>query len=273
MSAERHGGVAVDADVVWVSDASRSTLLRIDAATGRVLLELPTGAPDRRDSGLAAADGQVWVANLGGTVGALDGATGIVARVTTGDGEPAAVALDDRWAWVATHGTGGGLVRLDRARPDREPIAVTLPESGFAVAVAGDTVWVAGLDGRVFAIDAASATLVRTWEVGGAPRGLAVTDEDVWVSLRDARELVRLDATTGKEVARIPVEGQPWPVTAGGGFVWVATLEGRLFRVDPALNEVTAEGHVGPQARGVAVGTSHVWVTSQSGVVTRVPLD
>lgn len=267
-------GVAVDAGVVWVSDASRSTVLRIDAATRKVVGELPTGAPDPRDSGLAASGGQVWVANLGGTVGVLDAATGdMVARVTTGDGEPAAVAVDGRWAWVATHGEGGGLVRLDRARPDRDPVAVVLPESGFAVAVAGDRAWVAGLDGRVFAIDAKDATVVGTFDLGGAPRGVAVQDGDVWVSLRDARAVVRLDGDTGKQVARIPLDGQPWPVAVGGGFVWVATLDGRLLRIDPALNEVTGEAQVGPEARGIAVATDRVWVTSQSGVVSSVALD
>lgn len=267
-------GVAIVGDSVWVSDGSGGTLLQVDASGGAVIAEVATGAPDPRDAGVVAADGQLWVANLGGTVGVLDAATGqVVARVTTGEGEPAAVALDDRWAWVPTHGPGGGLVRFDRARPDSEPLAVALPESGFAVAVDGETAWVAGLDGRVFAVDAPSGKVVRTFAVGGAPRGVAVADGDVWVSLRDARAVVRLDATTGAEVARIPAGGRPWPVASGAGFVWVATLEGRLLRVDPARDEVTAEAEVGREARGVAVGASAVWVTSQFGVLTRVSME
>lgn len=264
-------GVAVGADTVWVSDVSRGRLLRIDPATTGVAGEVATGAPDPRDAGLAVAGGQVWVANLGGTVAVVDAATARpVARVGTGGGEPAAVVLDERWAWVPTHGAGGGLVRLERARPDAGAVPVALAESGFAVAVAGATVWVAGLEGRVFAVDAATAMVTRTVEVGGAPRGVAVAAGDVWVSLRDARALVRLDGTTGAEVARIPTGGQPWPVAAGDGFVWVATLEGRLLRVDPARNAITARAKVAPQARGVAVGTGTVWVASQSGVLTRV---
>ncbi len=263
--------VAVAGDAVWVGDAARGAVARVDAASGDLVAEFATGAPDPRDAGIAVADGQLWVANLGGTVGVLDAVTGQAAgRVAMGEGEPAAVALDDRWAWVPTHGPGGGLVRLDRTRPSTDPLRVALPESGFAVTVADETVWVAGLDGRVFAIDAPSARVVRTFDVGGAPRGVAVADGDVWVTLRDARAVVRLDATSGDEVARIPTGGQPWPVAAGGGYVWVATLEGRLLRIDPTRNDVTAEAEVGPEARGVAVGASDVWVASQSGVLTRV---
>lgn len=263
-------GIAVDGDTVWVSDASRATLLRFDGAGGTLAAELPTGAPDPRDAGIAVVGGQLWVANLGGTVGVLDSSTGEpVARVATGAGEPAAVALDDRWAWVPTHGPGGGLARLDRARPDAGPVTVALPESGFAVAVDGNVVWVAGLDGRVFAVDADRAELVRTIEVGGAPRGVVVAGGDVWVSLRDDRAVVRLDATTGEEVARIATGGQPWPIAAGGGFVWTATLEGRLLRLDPAEDRVTAEANVGPNPRSIAVGAGAVWVASQSGTVTR----
>lgn len=264
-------GVAVDDGAVWMSDTSRATVLQVDAALGAVVAEFATGASDPRDAGVAVVDGRVWIANLGGTVGVLDAATGQpIVRVDTGDGEPAAVAIDERWAWVATHGPGGGLVRLDRARPDTGSVTVALPESGFAVATDEDLVWVAGLEGRVFAVDADAGTVVRTVEVDDAPRGVAVAHGDVWVSLRDARAVVRLDAATGKEVARIATDGQPLPVAAGGGYVWVATLEGRLLRIDPARNSITAEAEVAPQPRGVAVGADAVWVASQTGGLARV---
>lgn len=264
-------GVAVDGETVLVSDATRGALLKIDAATGDVLGEIATGAPDPRDTGLALRDGQLWVANLGGTVGVIPLATGqLVTRVATGDGEAAAVALDDRWAWVATHGPGGGLVRLDRDDPRLGILAIALPESGFAAAVADTTVWVAGLERRVFAVATATATVQRTIDVGGAPRGLALADGDLWVSLRDERAVVRIDATTGSEIARIDTVGRPWPVAADGETVWVATLDGQLLRIDSSTNTVTARATVGTEPRGIAVTDGAVWVASQSGSVTRV---
>lgn len=264
-------GVAVDAGAVWMSDAARGVVLQIDAASGEVLGEIATGAPDPRDTGIALADGQLWVANLGGSVGVVDLATGQpVARAATGEGEPAAVVLDDRWAWVSTHGPGGGLVRLDRDDPQGDPLLLTLPESGFAAALSNGTVWVAGLERRVFAIDAATGSVARTIDAGAAPRGIAVADGDLWVSLRDERAVVRIDAATGDEIARIDTGGQPWPIAADRDTVWVATLEGRLLRIDTSTNAVTARATVGPDARGVAVTEDAVWATGQSGSVTRV---
>lgn len=264
-------GVAVDGETVWVSDAARGVLLEIDAATGDMLGEVATGAPDPREAGLALRDGQLWVANLGGTVGVVDLATRqAVARADAGDGEPAAVVLDDKWAWVPTHGPGGGLVRLDRDDPQLGLLAVALPESGFAAAVADGTVWVAGLERRVFAVDTATGTVQRSIDVGGAPRGVAVADGDVWVSLRDERAVARIDATTGDEIVRIDTAGQPWPIAAGRNVLWVATLEGRLLRIDPTTNAVTAQATVATDARGIAVTDGAVWVTSQSGSVSRV---
>jgi len=63
---------------------------------------------------------------------------------------------------------------------------------------------------------------------------VAVAAGDVWVSLRDAGSVVRVDGDSVEELERIPVDRQPWPVAAGGGFVWVATGAGRLLRIDPA---------------------------------------
>lgn len=233
-------GIAADGATVWVTDAARGTLLQIDAATGNVLREVATvtGQP--------------------------------LERAATGDGEPAAVTLDERWAWVPTHGPGGGLVRLDRNDPQEQPLTVALPESGFAVAVADGIVWVAGLERQVFAVDPASAEVLRTIDVGGAPRGIAARDGDIWVSLRDEGTVVRLEAATGDEVARVDTGGQPWPIAADQNAVWVATLEGRLLRIDPSRNRVAARATVGTQARDIAVTDGAVWVTSQSGALTRV---
>ena len=264
-------GVAVDRQRVWVSDAARATLLAIDAASGDVLSQLSTGALDPRDAGLALDAGQLWVANLGGTIGVIDTATGQqIARVVTGGGEPAAVALDDRWAWVPTHGPGGGLVRLDRDDPARQPLTVELSESAFAAAVTGEVVWVAGLDSRVFAIDATTGEVKQSIEIGGSPRGVAIAAGDVWVTLRDDHAIVRLDATTGNEVARIDTGGRPWPIAAGGEVLWAATVEGELLRLDATRNVINGRARVPPEPRGIAVDDKTVWVASQTGAIARV---
>lgn len=266
-------GLVVDGGTVWVSDASRAVLTRLDARDGTIMGEVSTGATDPRDAGMAVADGRLWVANLGGSVGVLDTTTAaVVQRVEVGPGEPAAVASGGDAMWLPLHGPGGGLTRIDRSLPGGGAARVDLAESGFALAASDSKMWIAGLDRLLFAVDLVSAEVTRTVDLGDAPRGVAVAGGDVWVTLRDARQVVRVDGTTGEEIARIPTDGQPWPIAAGGGYVWAAVTEGRLLRIDPGSNEVTAWAPVGPDARTVVVGAGAVWTASQSGVVVRVPL-
>ena len=266
-------GVVADGAGAWVTDASRATVLRLDAA-GAVVRELPTAAPDPRDAGLAMVGSRLWIANLGGTVGVLDVDSGeAVSRVAVGPGEPAAVApAGDGGVWVPLHGPGGGLARLATDPAVAAPRRTELPESGFSVAVVAGRVWVGGLDRRLVSVDAASGEVERTVDLGGAPRGVAIAAGDVWVSLRDAGTVVRVDGESGEELERISIDGQPWPVAAGGGFVWVATGEGRLLRIDPGTDRVTGAATVGPNPRAIAVADDAVWVASQSGVVARIAL-
>ena len=262
-------GVAVDGPTVWVSDPSAAQVVVLDDA-GEVEQTLPTGAADPRDAGLALSPGRLWVANLGGTVGVLDRTSGeVVGRLDVGPGEPAAVTVAGASAWVPLHGPGGGLARVDTLSLE-VTARVELPESAFAVAVQGTSVWVAGLDRRVFEVDATTGTVTRTIDVGAGPRGIAVTPDAVWVTLRDDRAVVRLDPATGEVEARIPLDGQPWPVAVGAGSVWVAELEGRLLRVDPTSNRVTGRATTAAQPRTVAVGATGVWVASQTGALHRV---
>jgi outer membrane protein assembly factor BamB len=257
-------GVVVVDDAVWISDPSRGTLVSI--TDGQVTAMVDGGAPDPREAGLALDGSRLWVANLGGTVARRDASSGaLVARVEVGPGEPAGVAVADGLAWVPLHGPGGGLVALDSGTL-AVVHTVTLPESAFAVAVEGRTVWVAGLDRRLFAVDAASGAVRKTIDLGGAPRGVAVAGSSVWVTLSEDRQVVGVDARSGSIVERLEVDGHPWPIAAQGGSIWVAEVEGRLLRIDASSGEVVANAAVPAQARGIAVDDDVVWVATQAGV-------
>lgn len=267
-------GVAVDAarEFVWVSDPARGVLVTVDR-DGQPTGEHPTGDADQRAAGLQAADGRVWIANLGGAVTALDSTTGArVAGTAVGPGEPAALLVRDGVVWVPLHGPDGGLARLDAST--LAPLApVELPESAFAVTEGdGERIWVAGLDRRAFAIDPGTGEIEHTVEVGASPRGIAGGAGSVWVTARDDRSVIRLDADSGEVQTRIDVDGQPWPVAFGGGFVWVGTLEGRVLQIDPTLNEIVATVDIAPQPMSIAVGLGAVWVTSQTGSLSRIEL-
>lgn len=263
-------GAAVDDGTVWVSDPTRATVVAV-VGRGERKRDVPTGAPDPRDAGVSVADGRLWVANLGGSVGVIDLSTGAqLGRVAVGPGEPATVVVDGRWAWAPRHGPGGGLTRIDVADLSQPGVTVDVPAGCFAAALDNDTLWVTGLESGLFAVDRDRAKVRLEVDLPGAPRGVAVAGGDVWVSLRDRGEVARVDGSTGEVIDRIKVGGQPWPVAAGAGAVWVATLAGRLVRIDPATARITASAAVGAQPRAIAVGADAVWVTSQTGSLSRV---
>lgn len=258
-------------DQLWVSNPAAGAVVAVDDS-GRVIREVATGAPDPREAGMAIAGDQLWVANLGGTVGVLNINTGEpIGLIEVGPGEPAAIAVGDGYAWVPLHGPGGGLARIDAARlevVDR----VELPESAFDVALSAESVWVAGLDRRVFEIDAATAEVRRTIDVGAAPRGITSIGDAVWVTLRDDQEVVRIDAGDGTITDRVALDGRPWPIAAGNGAVWVADLDGTISRIDADSTDVTGNANADPQPRGIAITRDAVWITSQTGGLTRVTL-
>lgn len=264
-------GVA-SGDELWVSNPTAGVVVAVDDS-GAVVREVATGAPDPREAGMAIAGDQLWVANLGGAVGVIDTDSGEpVGRIEVGPGEPAAVAVGDGYAWVPLHGPGGGLAKIDATR--LEVVArVELPESAFDVVLAAGSVWVAGLDRRVFEIDAATAEVRRTIDVGAAPRGIARIDDAVWVTLRDDQEVVRIDTRDGTITDRVAVDGHPWPIDAADGAVWVADLDGNVTRIDADTNKVTGHATADPQPRALAITRDFVWITSQTGRLTRVTLE
>lgn len=262
-------GVVPAGEGAWVADVAGGRVVRL-AADGRVLVERAVPGPDLRAAGLALVAGSLWVAQLNGTVSVLPAGGGAVrSAAVAGAGESADVAVGPRIAWLAGHGPDGALVRLDVATLRRTG-RVELPESPFQAELDDDDLWVAGLDSRVFRLDAESGAVLSTVDVGAAPRGLALTPEAAWVTARDTGELVRVDRADPGRVKRVRVGGQPWPVEAAGQEIWVALLEGAVVRVDATTLRVTHRVAVPPGARGIALTPAAVWVTGADGTVTRI---
>src|SRR5207244_3132390 len=66
-------------------------------------------------------------------------------------------------------------------------------------------------------------------------------------------------------------------VAAGDGRLWLATSgltpHDILFRIDPATNSVARTMQLGPNADGIAVGAGAVWVSYQTGRLSRIEFD
>lgn len=261
-------GVAADGEGIWVSDFAGGRVLEL-ASDGRQLREVALPGPDPRTGGLVLAEGALWVTQLGAGVSTLALPAAGPVRSAAGLGEVADVAVGGGAAWLAGHGPGGALVQLDAVSLARRR-QVDLPESPFQVELAGADLWVAGLDARLFRLDAATGEVRSEVPVGAAPRGLAVTPDAVWVAVRDTGSLVRVDPSGRGAPRQVSVGGRPWPVAADRDEVWVARQDGVLVRVDARTLQVTHTTPVPPGARGLALTPSAAWVTGADGTVSRV---
>jgi YVTN family beta-propeller protein len=77
-----------------------------------------------------------------------------------------------------------------------------------------------------------------------------------------ANSIGEIDAKTGAIGSQLQLSGAPRAVTAGGGYLWVASSEGTVSRIDPELR-TTQTLNVGGSAGGVAFGAGSLWVTNQ----------
>lgn len=118
---------------------------------------------------------------------------------------------------------------------------------------------------------------VTAWEVSvetfTAPDWPALLGDAVWVLLPDGEPAVlRLDAATGEEQARVPLPGGSCEMLAAGfESLWACTPEG-MVRIDPATNAVSASvAFQTPQQFGrPAVGDDAIWALSGDIVATNV---
>ncbi len=181
------GLVDAGEDGVWVSGMS-SSLVRLDATTGRALETIPRvlyGDPT------AVGDTTIWslsdvsgVVPGVGVVAGVDRKTGeVVASVATGLTTIDDIAIGEKAVWVL--GDGESLVRID-PEAGRLDQTIQVGRSADTMAVGEGYVWVgSSRDGTVTRVDPETSDL-KTVDVGGRPRGIAVADRGVWVIVRPA---------------------------------------------------------------------------------------
>jgi streptogramin lyase len=82
----------------------------------------------------------------------------------------------------------------------------------------------------------------------------------LWVARSAEREIVKLDST-GKVLSRIDACCQPRGVAAGADAVWFTTNKGTVLRVDPTTDRVAATIPVGTRPGVITTDHDAVWVT------------
>jgi streptogramin lyase len=174
------------------------------------------------------------------------------------------VAVNGGTVW-ATKPNEGELIRIDAASGEilgRRHVC----NGANDVAVGAGAVFVACEgDEEVLRLDRSGSVSGRA-KVGVKALGLAVTDNAVWVSNREFDDLVRVDPTTMKVVARIDTGRGAWDVAASSNAVWVTTQSLEVVRVDPRRNEVvsripTVTDEISLSLGWVAADDENVWLT------------
>jgi hypothetical protein len=113
------------------------------------------------------------------------------------------------------------------------------------------------------------ARIRHTVDVGATAQSVAADGGSTWVVTYDfergSGQVVHLDASTGRLVGRIRVDGFAYNIAAGGGSVWVAAKDARgrpaLVRIDGQSDRITGTvpGVTGP----LAVDASGVWAVQR----------
>jgi DNA-binding beta-propeller fold protein YncE len=119
-------------------------------------------------------------------------------------------------------------------------------------------------NGAVQRIDPRTNRVISTFPLGRQPRFAAAGEGGIWVLNQGDSTVSRVDAATGREVARIPLGGGSalGDIAAGAGHVWVRTEQLLLAVIDPKTNRVVAR--YGPPAGSgaVRVAGESVWLTA-----------
>jgi virginiamycin B lyase len=172
------------------------------------------------------AHGSVWATSAGiSTIAQLDGATGGLTRVYRDGIFPSGLAWCAGRVWV---GHGADLTWLTAIQPSTH---------------------------RITRVDVGTRS----------PRWPRCVRGALWVTTD--RAVLRVDPRAGDVLARIEVGGTPVEATAGpDGLVWVSDKErSRVFRIDPATNEIVDSFSAGPGAYAMARVDDSVWITSFAG--------
>lgn len=184
--------LAID-DFLWVSAVDRE-LLQVDPATGEVVRRVAV-----KPVNVAARDGSVFVLDAEGTVRGIDQPTGEpnAIELSFDVSGPGDVHFHDGKVWVA-EGDGSTIYSADVTAGSRRISSYSFPGTYVEMAEAPGGVLVLSDvgdgTGVLSLIDTSTGTTRELARIPGGPRDLARAGGDLWVSLGERDEIVRIPA-------------------------------------------------------------------------------
>jgi virginiamycin B lyase len=113
-----------------------------------------------------------------------------------------------------------------------------------------------------------------TFQLGGDPDWLALTDDSVWITNSKLNRIVRLDATTDKSAESLPLANPCSGLAVGFGSLWSPSCtDHNLVRIDLKTRKIVATIPAAPanSEGGIAIGAGSVWlVTAPKGILARI---
>ena len=264
-------------DAVWAASLVDHTLSGVDPATNQVVATIGSLPTVFR---LDATDDAVWIAGADGdptaarnvTVIRIDPATNervatLDVPVTGLDGLD--VATTDDAVWVAA---GTSVTRID---PATDEITATIPLGSRPIYLdaTDDAVWVTSLDkgvDQLTRIDPATNQVVATIPGLTGAGDVVATNDAVWVAHAASESLVRVDPASNQIVGRVTLPSGVGGLAIGDAVVWATLMDGNLYRVDAATNQLTRaiDLDLGTDT-SLSIGADAIWATSTStGTIT-----
>ena len=259
-------------DAVWVARGDRS-VLKLDPSDGsRIAKTRLSFLPAQ----MVSAGGAVWVGAIEGTtIARLDPDTAkVVSEVEVGT-TPQSLATDETNLYVAAFDDGV----VERLDPDTgevlEEVFGGRESFPSAVLPAYGSLWVSDV-----VVDTVTRVPAPSGErsevtVGDSPTRLVAGRGAVWVANFNARSVSRIDPEVDDPPTEILVGGKPGAMVFAEGYVWVLRPgSDSLVAIDTAAGRWT--GHVYEVAaapQDIAAGHGSLWIVSQEGTITRVPIE
>jgi peptide/nickel transport system substrate-binding protein len=121
-------------------------------------------------------------------------------------------------------------------------------------------------------VSPADGAIRATVALRAAPSDMVAGFGSLWVTEALAGDVVRIDSTAHRVLARIPLGAGPSRIVAGGGAVWVLDRVNRtVSSIDPATDTVAQTIAVGGGASDVAFDAGSLWVLDRrDGTVSRL---
>jgi hypothetical protein len=192
------------------------------------------------------------------------------ATIPTRNGTLAIVATPEA-IWVLAH-ENPAILRIDPAT-NKVTATVALGDGfGNGLGLAGGILWTFHQTaGEVVGVDPRTAKIVATVPGGRDGDVFFVGDDSAW--LIAGQRLVRIDDKTLKAVSQpLAAPCSVAGAAAAGGFVWLASTDGVICKVNPNSRDLAARGTGGGIGAGMRIVAGLPWVpTGDGGLVTIDP--